>query len=402
MATATRSAGPRTALAAAAIGRSTADEPLPVAGTLPEWLDGAFVQAARHPAASGPVGRASAGPHAFSGVRVTARGARWLRERLPVRHGAPLGPLPALAPSLWNADLGPPDGPGAASLARPVREGGSDLWHTVAAYPGMGHAEHLIADGDGTVLHAEPFPLGGAPLLHAAAVTRRHLVVLDLPVAYSRAAALVGARSPYVWRPERPARIGLLPRWSPGAAPRWFRVTSCYVFRAVNAYEDGERVVLDGIRHERAFDAGPAPAAETPRLQRWVLDGATGAVREEVLADGLDDAVVDGRVCGSRHRVVFGSVHAGAGGGAVVRHDLETGRVRRVPFGPGWTAGQPVFVPGGRDVAEGAGVLLVAARHAGTRRCELRVLDAAAPDEPPPAVVRLPVELPTDRPTAWI
>ncbi|MGH3238991.1 MAG: carotenoid oxygenase family protein, partial [Spirillospora sp.] len=315
---------------------------------------------------------------------------------LATRRSKPLGPLPALAPSLWTAETGSPDGPGTASLARPVREAGSDLWHTVAAYPGMGHAEHLIASGDGTVLHAETFPLAGAPLLHAVAVTARHLVVLDLPVAYSRAAELVGARSPYVWRPERPARIGLLPRWSPGAEPRWFPVSPCYVFQTVNAHEDGDRVVLDAVRHERAFDT--EPASTPPQLHRWVLDRATGTVCEKVLATGVDAAVVDERAHGTRHHVIFGSSHTGSDGGAIVRHDLATGRTRRAPFGRGWTAGQPVFVPGTR----GPDLLLVVARHAGLGRCELRVLDAAAPDLPPLATVHLPVELPTDRSTAWI
>ena len=61
------------------------------------------------------------------------------------------------------------------------------------------------------MLRAEPFALDGAPYMEAVAVTRRFLVVFDLPYVYSRTADLIGVRLPYTWREDRAARVGLLP-----------------------------------------------------------------------------------------------------------------------------------------------------------------------------------------------
>jgi 8'-apo-carotenoid 13,14-cleaving dioxygenase len=414
MVTAVRALDPKTALAVGTTGPSPMDGPLPVEGVLPEGLDGCLLQAGPHPvvaAASG--GNVVAGPHVLSGIRLSADGARWYRATVPVRRGEPLGPIPALAPSLWPAvpHLGGPDEPGLAALARPVREAGGAEWHTVATYPGLDYAEHLIAGPDGRVVHASAFALTGAPLMYATAITRRYVVVLDLPVTYSRAADLIGARLPYTWRPGRPARVGLLPRTAGAAAePRWLPIDPCYVVDVVNAYDDGDRVVLDAGWQARACTGSPdspdspglldspgSPAA--PRVRRLTLDAGTGAVRVRSLPEALETGTVDERVSGRRHRYVFGTT---AGGGALACHDLAEGTTRLAAPGPGWRVGPPVFAPDERRAEEGAGWIVVIARHAGRRSCELRVIDALDPAGPPRAVVRLPVALPADRRTAWI
>src|SRR5262249_51981627 len=170
--------------------------------------------------------------------------------------------------------------------------------------------------------------------------------VFDLPVTYRRAAALVGARFPYAWQDGRPARVGLLGR---GAPPRWFPVRPGYVFHAVNAYEDGERVVVDGIRPERAFDPTARPVPP-PTLWRWTLDLDAGTATEQPLSEvPMELPAVDPRVSGRQHRYVFGARMTGRGDDlaatALVRHDMATGTTQIRPLDRGCTAGQPVFVP---------------------------------------------------------
>ncbi|GAA4092697.1 carotenoid oxygenase family protein [Actinomadura miaoliensis] len=391
MATRIRGLDPRTALAVVPAGPSRQDGPLPLDGGLPAGLDGCFLQARTHPAAPGASGGVLRGPHVLSGVRLSAGEARLFRARPPVDRSRPLGPVPALAPSVWCG--GPePDGPGLVAFARPVREAGASRWHTVATYPGLGHAEHLVTGPDGTVLHARPFPFDGAPIGHAVALTRRHVVIVDSPVVHSRAAALVGARSPYVERPDRPVRVGLLPRSGPAQAePSWLDVDLGAALDVVNAHDDGDQIVLDALMR-----------TGRPRLRRWRIDPATGVVRAECAAPDVTAAVVDGRVGGRRHRYVFGVVNDEGDGAAVVRHDRVTGGLRTAPLGPGWRVGSPVFAPDARDgAAEGDGWLVTVAWHAGRDRCDLRVFDAREVERGPLAVVRLPVRLPIDRRVTW-
>ena len=59
---------------------------------------------------------------------------------------------------------------------------------------------------------------------------------------------------PYSWDPDYPARIGLLPRERRAADDvRWFEIDPCFVFHTLNAYEDGDTVVVDVVRHDRMF-----------------------------------------------------------------------------------------------------------------------------------------------------
>lgn len=232
--------------------------------------------------------------------------------------------------------------------------------------------------------------------MHAVALTRRFVVVFDLPVVFSRAAALVGTRLPYRWRQDRPARIGLLPR--DGSEPRWFPIDPCYVFHSVNAYDDGDRVVVDAVWNASAF-TGPSGA---PQVRRWTLDLATGAVAVRRPAQGPEVAVVDQRVSGRRHRYMFGSNGGRDGGAALSCHDLAAGTVRTGLLGPGWRAGHPVFVPDPRRLGEGTGWIVVVARHVSRGDGELRVLDALDPAGPPHAVVRLPAGLPLGLRVAWL
>jgi carotenoid cleavage dioxygenase len=298
-------------------------------------------------------------------------------------------------------------------MARPVHDQPTGVWHTIATYSGLDYAEHLVAADDGTILRADPFPLAGAPLIQGIALTDRYVVVLDLPVVYSRAAALIGLRFPYRWQPDRPARIGLLPRHAGAASPRWFPVDPCYVHQVANAYEDGDRVVLDAVRHDRAFDPTHTDLARPPRTYRWTLDLTTGAVSEGELSrcstlqaglrpGALDTATVDQRVRGRRHRYLYGTV-SGPSGDALVCRDLATRRSQVHPLGAGMQAGPLVFVPRTPDHgAEGAGWLLALVEDTREARSAVLVVDALDLAGPPQAVVHIPVAMSQSGHATWL
>ena len=67
---------------------------------------------------------------------------------------------------------------------------------------------------------------------------------------------------------------------------RWFDVEPCYVFHPMNAYDDGDTVVLDVVRHTSMFDTHLlGPDEGPPTLERWSLDLVGGKVVEERLDD---------------------------------------------------------------------------------------------------------------------
>jgi carotenoid cleavage dioxygenase-like enzyme len=356
---------------------------LPFDGALPAGMAGCFRQ----------TWRVTGSRYAVFGIEVHEGVVRWYRQRKKP---------PALAPAARLAELS--EGSGRTTFADPVRDAGTLEWHTIACHPGLDHAEHLVLGPDGVVLRSLPFTLDGAPLVHTVALTARFVVVLDLPVVYRQAAALIGARFPYAWQQDRPARIGLLPR-RPGETgePRWFPVDPCYIFTHVNAFDDGDRVVLDAIRHSRAYDGNQliAGGAELPHVRRWTIDPNTGAVDARPVTGPADLAVIDARRSGRRHRYVFSATGKDATVSTVVRHDVPTGTERKRRFVEGTRIGQPVFVPRSHG-REGDGWLLVLTRDFTHQHADMLVLDALDVAGPPLATIHLPIGTPLAGHTTWV
>ena len=111
-------------------------------------------------------------------------------------------------------------------------------------------------------------------MVHDMSITASRAIFYDLPVTFSLDAA-AASMFPYRWNDDHPSRIGVMPREGSAADVQWFDIEPCYVFHPLNAYDDGERVVLDVVRHPSMFQLGPA-RAERGRPDALALDGRPG------------------------------------------------------------------------------------------------------------------------------
>ena len=155
-------------------------------------------------------------------------------------------------------------------------------------------------------------------------LTERFAVIYDLPVAFDSEAAMSGAGFPYRWDPDYRARVGLLEREGGAEDVTWFDVEPCYVFHPMNAYDDGDTVVLDVVRHTRMFDTHPlGPDEGPPTLERWSIDLAAGKLVEERIDDrGQEFPRVDERLVGRRHRYGYSAAFLESES-ALLKHDLD-------------------------------------------------------------------------------
>ncbi|MCB0977026.1 MAG: carotenoid oxygenase family protein [Acidimicrobiales bacterium] len=296
--------------------------------------------------------------------------------------------------------------------AHPKRDPRTGELHAISYWWGRPDVvEYTVIDSAGAVTKRVDVPVPGGPMIHDCSITERYVVVYDLPVAFDVDAAMGGARFPYTWQPGRAARVGLLPRDGAVAELRWFEVEPCYVFHPLNAWDDGDRVVLDVVRHPKIFDVDRlGPNEGPPMLWRWTVDCSSGKVTEEQLDDqSLEFPRVDERRVGLPHRFGWGTAFGPPDGEAglshpigLVRYDTRTGAREVVDFGPGRLPGELVFVPRSADAAEDDGWYMTIVSDLASGRGELVVLDAGAPGEGPVARVHLPTRVPMGFHGNWV
>jgi carotenoid cleavage dioxygenase len=288
--------------------------------------------------------------------------------------------------------------------AHPKRDPISGELHAMSYFWGWGNfVQYTVIDAAGAVRKVVDVEVGGAVSVHDMSLTERFAVIYDLPVVFDAEAAMGGAGFPYRWDPEYQARVGLLERDGTAEDVSWFDVEPCYVFHPMNAYEDGDTVVIDVVRHPRMFDTHRlGPDEGTPTLDRWTVDRAAGKIVEERLDDrGQEFPRVDERLVGRRHRYGYAGAFLERES-ALLKHDLQrhTSEVRHLPSDGG--SSEAVFVPAGPDAAEDDGWVLSLVYDHDRDASDLLVLNASDFTGEPAAVVHLPQRVPFGFHGNWV
>jgi carotenoid cleavage dioxygenase len=406
-----------------------------------EWYRNRFVRSADVARALGEQPRPGAKPHAGwdfpANTNVIAQGGRTFAI---VEAGGRPYELTNDLETIGACDF---DGtlPGGYT-AHPKRDPATGELHAVSYYWGWGNkVQYTVVGIDARVKRVENIEVAGSPMMHDFSLTENHVVFYDLPCVFDTdpvreqwprpfgglarwmAAQSVGKRPtpdvvakvftkrsldagtpafPYRWDPDYPARVGVMPRTGTAKDVRWFDVEPCYVFHPLNAYDDGDKVVLDVVRHPKMFDKkllGPDEGPAT--LDRWTVDPSAGKVLEERRSDiGQEFPRVDERVVGRRHRYGYAVVFQGTTADALVRHDLATGTSTSRHFGAGHNVAEFVFVPDTADSAEDRGSLLGFVFNPDTGRSDLMVLDSQTLETI--AAVHLPARVPAGFHGNWV
>jgi carotenoid cleavage dioxygenase len=272
-----------------------------------------------------------------------------------------------------------------------------------------------VVDRDGALVHERPVPLPGPRLPHDLAFTEHHVIVGDFPLFWDPELLARGIHRPR-WNPQLPTRFGVVPRRGHGEI-RWFEAAPTYVLHFINAYEQGDTIVIDGY-----FQADPMPKpdpADGPwaglrkmvdvhamraRPHRWRLDLVTGTVREERLFDVICEfPSIDGRVGGRRHRFAY-AMTAKPGWflfDGMVRFDLETGDVQRFGWPDGVYGSEAPIARRRGATAEADGYAVTFVSDTTRDESECQIFDAHHLDAGPLARVRLPERICAGTHACW-
>ena len=272
-----------------------------------------------------------------------------------------------------------------------------------------------VVGADGALKHWVPVDLPGPRLPHDMAITSRHSILMDLPVFFG--AASVEARR---WRtefhPDVPARFGVIPRFGEASEIRWFEASPCYVYHSINAWEEGDELVLVGCRVKNPMpDPDPADGPLAPmlanlrmnaQLHEWRFNLTTGATKERELDDrNTEFPTTNTALRGTPSRYSYNVSIAPARTlffDGIVKYDLKTGGTQTHMFGEGRHGSEAPFAPriGGSD--EDDGYLLSFVHDEREGRSELVILNAKDVARGPLARVRIPERIPLGFHACWV
>lgn len=282
---------------------------------------------------------------------------------------------------------------------------------------GMGSPKmgYYVADKTGALTTAETFESPYPAMVHDFVITEHYVLFPIFPATIDIERAMKGGAA-IAWDPGLPSYVGVLKRGDSASEIRWVSGDPSYVFHPMNAYEDGDKIILD-MHNYPAAPGFPGADGSKPRredaeavLERWTIQSADKSDTWE--GEQLDDRPTEfPRVADSvvgrpyRHGYAATSVYGTAARttyDSVVHYDLVSGTSKVWSMSQGDCVSEPAFVPRSPDAGENDGWLLAFVYRAATNTSDIAVLDAAAIDDGPVATVRMDTRVPNGFHGTWV
>ena len=281
------------------------------------------------------------------------------------------------------------------------------------------HAPYMhygVVDRHGKLVHYVPVPVGGPRLPHDMAFTEHYAILNDLPLHWDADALKSGFHATKMH--DRPSRFGIIPRRGQPGEIRWFEAAPTYILHFLNAYEEGDEVVMDAYFQENP-EPGPKPDAPRgyahmmgyldqhmmrPKLHRWRFNLKTGQATEQRLDDRvLEFGMFNQRYAGRPYRYAYSAL-AKPGWflfDGLVKHDLVTGRSWSLHLSEGRYASEAPFVPriDAKDEDDGYLVSFIIDENTQTSECVL--IDCKRFEAGPVVRIALPHKISSGTHSCW-
>jgi len=285
-----------------------------------------------------------------------------------------------------------------------------DYWNE-APYMSYG-----VVGADGRLAHQVAIDLPGPRLPHDMAVTEHYSILHDLPL-FHDLEALKAGRHKIAFHPEMPSRFAVIPRFGQAREVRWFESSPCFIYHVVNAYEEGDTVVMVACRYmpPRGADGGiDAPKMSRmiamlqmdARLWRWRFDLKTGRCTEEAIDPdhNLEFPTINNGFTGRPTRIAYTMRQSPERPDftGIERHDTVSGERTSWTDGPGWSYSEAPFAPRDGATTEADGYLVTFAWDGNRKRSELQVYQAEDLRQGPIARVQIPSRVPAGFHATWM
>jgi carotenoid cleavage dioxygenase len=267
-----------------------------------------------------------------------------------------------------------------------------------------------VVSAEGDLVHEIPIDLPGPRLPHDITLTEQYTILHDLPLFHDVEEMHRIKHRVLHFHPELPTRFGVVPRFGGSNEVRWFEFEPGYVLHMVNAWEEGDWIVMDGCfqpdptierrREEGLLGSMLAYFRGRYHLRRWRMNLVTGEAREEQLDDlNVEFPLPDTRRYGEKTRYSYHQRLLTDGYTllfpGLVKYDHEDGSNTRFEYGEGFFGSESPFAPRVGGQGEDDGYVTSFVTNEQTLRSECWVFHARQIERGPIARVKLPARVPT-------
>ncbi|UTW53988.1 carotenoid oxygenase family protein [Kordiimonas sp. SCSIO 12610] len=274
-----------------------------------------------------------------------------------------------------------------------------------------------VVDAKNKLQHYIPINVNGPCMPHDMAFSKNYSILNELPMAWIPEMLEQGIYMPR-YDEEKPSRFAVVPRYGQPEDIKWFEGKPTYVLHWLNAYEDGDELIMDGYFQGNPM---PDPLKDHPRrystlmalldlhslearLHRWRFNLKTGETIEEDLDDEvLEFGMFNQKYAGEKYRYVYSAkpkkewfLFEG-----LVKHDLETGEKQTLMFGENRFGSEAPFVPRINAKGEDDGYLVSFITDMNTDTSECVLIDARDIEAGPVCRIMLPHRIPSGTHATW-
>lgn len=280
-------------------------------------------------------------------------------------------------------------------------------------YPYMHYG---VVSPTGDLAHYTAVPLPGPRLPHDMAFTENYSILNDCPLFWKQDLIDRGIYATQFHK-DMPTRLGVIPRYGTEKDIKWFECDATYVLHWINAYEEGDEIIVDGY-----FQFDPSPGVEPDatldqrmfrfldlyalqsRPYRWRLNMKTGAVKEGPLSDTITEfGMINALTAGKKYQWVYSTIPAVGWFGfeGIIKHNVVTGSEENYQLPEGVYASETVFAPRPSAQSEDDGYLITFTMDVINDQSHCLVFDAENVSDGPVARIPLPERICSGTHATW-
>jgi len=283
------------------------------------------------------------------------------------------------------------------------------------------HAPYMhygVVGADNKLKHYIPVELPAPRLPHDMAFSKNYSILNDFPQFWPEEMVKQKFYIP-VYDETMRSRFAVVPRYGNPEDIQWFDADPTYVLHFLNAYEEGDEIIMDGYFQD---NPRPDPLQTMPDryktmgsnldlhslqtyLHRWRFNLKTGKTIEERLFDDeiVEFGTINPNVAGEKHRYIYSVV--GEDGWflftGMIKHDLETGEIQRYNFGENRFGSEAPFIPRKDPKSEDDGYIVSFITDMNLNRSECVILDAKDIEAGPICQIILPHRICSGTHAVW-